>query len=164
MAAFPGIVRPAHVADVDALIGLIHELAIYEKFPDAVVNTEERLKAALFGPDPRVFAHVAELDGTVIGMAIWFLDYSTWTGTHGIYLEDLFVQPAGRGTGAGHALLAALAAIAVARGYARMSWSVLEWNELALDFYRAHRAEALDGWIGYRLSGEALTALGAPQD
>ncbi len=142
---------------------MIHGLAEYEGYHDDVQTTEADLERALFGPDPQVFAHVAVEDDEIRGMAIWFLDYSTWTGVHGIYLEDLYVRPAARQSGAGHALLLALAQLAVARGYSRVSWSVLTWNEPALEFYRAHGARPLDGWIGYRLSGDELLALGTSE-
>ena len=154
-------VRPAHAGDVGALLGLIHDLATFEREPDAVETDEGRLAAALFSESPTVFAHVAEDRDEVVGMAIWFLTYSTWTGRNGIYLEDLFVQPAHRGHGVGRALLTELAAIASDRGYARLDWSVLDWNEPALRFYRALGAVPMDDWIGYRLSGEALAGLGS---
>ncbi len=157
----PVIVRPAAVGDVGALLGLIRDLATYEREPDAVEAEEGLLAAALFAGAPSVFAHVAEDRGELVGMAIWFVNFSTWTGRSGIYLEDLFVRPAHRGRGIGRALLAELATIAADRGYARIDWSVLDWNHSAIRFYRSLGAVPMDDWTGYRLSGEALTALGS---
>lgn len=153
-------VRPATPADVPVLVDLVHELAAYERAPDAVETDEALLAGALFAPEPTVFAHVAEEDGRVQGMAIWYLTYSTWTGRNGIHLEDLFVRPEARGHGFGLALVTELARLTVARGYTRLEWQVLDWNEPALAFYRSLGAAALDEWTGYRLDGEALTALG----
>ena len=113
---------------MDAIHGLICDLADYERARDEVKATPDQLRAALFGPTPAVYALVAETDGEVVGFALYFLNFSTWEGVHGIYLEDLYVRPTQRGTGRGKALLTALAAIAVARGYARVEWSVLDWN------------------------------------
>src|SRR6478672_1432998 len=124
------VIRPATPADVPVILQLIHELAVYEKEPDAVRNTPEMLTEVLFGSDPRVYANMAENeDGEVRGFALWFLNYSTWEGVHGIYLEDLYVMPEARGAGHGKALLQHLATTAVERGYARVEWSVLDWNE-----------------------------------
>jgi GNAT superfamily N-acetyltransferase len=153
------MIRPAVARDVEALVGLINELAEFERSPGSVEITVEQLHGALFGPSPTVFAHVAEEEGRVVGMAIWFVTFSTWTGRHGIHLEDLYVQPEARSGGVGRALLTELAAIAQGSGYARVEWSVLDWNEKALGFYRSLGAEPLEEWIGYRLSGTALTAL-----
>jgi GNAT superfamily N-acetyltransferase len=155
------MIRPARPDDLPAILDLIHELARYEREPDAVDNDLERLTATLFGPQPAVFAHVAEDAGSVVGIAIWFLNYSTWTGTHGIYLEDLVVSQDRRGGGHGRALLAELARICAERGYARLEWSVLDWNAPAIKFYRAVGAEPMDGWTVQRLSGAALNALAA---
>ena len=159
-------IRDARPSDVPAILGLIHDLAAYEREPDAVKNTPELLHEHLFGPEARVYAHVVEdtLPGAqapqVVGVAVWFLNYSTWEGVHGIYLEDLFVHPAARGAGHGKALLANLARIAVERGYARVEWCVLDWNEPAIGFYDALGAGSLDEWTTRRLSGEALRAVG----
>ncbi len=153
-------VRPAHTGDVGALVGFIHDLATYEREPDAVETDAERLAAALFSEAPTVFAHVAEDRGEVVGMAIWFLNYSTWTGRNGIYLEDLFVRPAHRGLGIGRALVSALAAIASERGYTRIDWSVLDWNQSAIRFYQSLGVLPMDEWTGYRLSGEATRGAG----
>lgn len=153
------MIRVAGLDDVDALVELIHDLAEYERSPGSVEITAGQLHDALFAPLPRIFAHVAEEDGRVVGMAIWFLNFSTWTGRSGIHLEDLYVRPEARGAGVGRALVGELAAIARRSGYARVEWSVLDWNEPALRFYRSLGAVPLDEWTGYRLSGEALAAL-----
>ena len=119
------MIRPATEGDVPALVQLIHDLAEYERSPGSVEIGPVQLREALFGPSPAVFAHVAEDDGVVVGMAIWFLTFSTWTGTHGIYLEDLYVQPEARQSGVGRQLVAALASVAEGAGYRRIDWSVL---------------------------------------
>jgi GNAT superfamily N-acetyltransferase len=148
--------RDVTPADVDAVVGLIHELALYEKLPDECHVTPELLHAALFAPQPAVFAQVGVVDGEVAGFAMWFLNFSTWEGVHGIHLEDLYVRPHHRGSGLGKALLAHLAAIAVRRGYARVEWSVLDWNTPSIDFYRALGAVPMEGWTTFRLTGPAL--------
>jgi GNAT superfamily N-acetyltransferase len=161
------MIRTARPGDVPAILGLIRELADYEHALDEVLVTEADLTATLFGPDPAVFAHVAEPDGGdsgdsgVAGFALWFVNYSTWTGRPGLYLEDLYVTPAVRRSGLGRALLAELARVCVERGYARLDWAVLEWNAPALKFYGALGAEPLDSWRLRRLSGPALAALAA---
>lgn len=154
-------VRPATIDDVPRIVELVHELADYEREPDAVEGTEADFVAALFPPDgaPTTFAHVAVADGEVVGMAVWFVTFSTWTGRNGIWLEDLFVRPAHRGSGLGRELLAALARTCVERGWRRLDWAVLDWNEPSIGFYRSLGAVAQDEWTTYRLTGEALTAL-----
>jgi GNAT superfamily N-acetyltransferase len=147
-------VRRIQPGDVEAVVGLVRELAEYEKALEQCRITPGQLRAALFG-------HVAEVDGTVVGCALWFLNFSTWEGVHGIYLEDLYVQPAHRGSGLGRELLAALAATCVERGYARLEWSVLDWNEPSIGFYRSIGAESMDEWTTFRLTGEPLASLGA---
>ncbi|WP_375423575.1 GNAT family N-acetyltransferase [uncultured Friedmanniella sp.] len=150
-------VRPALVSDVERIHQLVVELAVYERSADEVRATPEQLRTALFGRDPAVFALVAEgPDGSVVGFALWFLNFSTWEGGHGIWLEDLFVAPEHRGSGLGKALLSALAEIAVQRGYARFEWWVLDWNTPSLEFYRRLGAVAMDEWTVYRLTGDAL--------
>jgi GNAT superfamily N-acetyltransferase len=156
-------VRRAEESDVDAMVGLVYELAEYERAPDECHLTADQLRTALFGDSPALFAHVAELDGEVVGCALWFRNFSTWHGTHGIYLEDLYVRPAARGAGLGKALLTALAEECVARGYARLEWWVLDWNEPAIGFYEKLGAIAMDEWTVYRLTGPALTRLGSGQ-
>ena len=155
------MIRPALPGDVPAITALIRELAAYERAAEQAVATEDDLTAALFGPQPAVFAHVADTGGRVVGFALWFLNFSTWTGRHGIYLEDLYVTPAMRGSGLGRALLAELAAICVQRGYARIEWWVLDWNEPAIGFYRTLGAAAMDEWTTFRVSGQALAELAA---
>jgi GNAT superfamily N-acetyltransferase len=141
---------------------MIHELAHYEKEPDAVRNTPELLEQVLFGDNPRVFAAMAENgSGEVRGFALWFLNYSTWEGVHGIYLEDLYVSPEARGEGHGKALLQYLAGVAVDNGYARVEWSVLDWNEPSISFYRRLGARPMEGWSTFRLTGEALEQFGS---
>ena len=171
--------RPAAPADVPAILGLIRELAAYERAPDAVKNTVEALTEQLFGENPAIFAHVVEDHGTdvgtdagpadvaqgsprIAGFALWFLNYSTWEGTHGIYLEDLYVRPEARGLGYGKALLQELARIAVERGYARVEWSVLKWNEPSIGFYRGLGARPMEEWDTFRLTGDALADFGSP--
>ncbi len=153
------VIRAATAADVPAIHELIVELATYEREPDAVEASAETLRAALFGADPLVHALVAEHEGAVVGCAVWFVNFSTWTGRHGIYLEDLVVSQAFRRFGYGRGLLARLAALCVERGYRRLEWSVLDWNEPALGFYRALGAEAMTGWTVHRVSGDALSAV-----
>ncbi|MDQ1634609.1 MAG: hypothetical protein QOJ32_1418 [Frankiaceae bacterium] len=154
------MIRPATVDDLPVVLELIVELATYEREPDAVVATEEHLRTALFGPDPAVFCLVAAQGSEVVGFALWFRTFSTWLGTHGIHLEDLYVQPAARRAGYGRALLAELAGIAVERGYGRLEWSVLDWNEPAQRFYTSLGADPMQEWTTWRLTGAALPALG----
>ena len=152
-------IRVADPEDLPAMLAFVHDLAVYEREPDAVKMSSEQLHTALFEEPVHLFAHVAEQDSRVIGMAVWFLNFSTWEGTHGIYLEDLYVDPDARGRGAGKALLSALAGICVERGYARLEWSVLDWNEPALGFYRSIGAVGMDEWTVQRMDGHALQAL-----
>jgi GNAT superfamily N-acetyltransferase len=153
-------VRPAVPADVPVVLRLVRDLAEYEKALDEVDMTEQQLTAALFpdGSAPALFAHVAEHDGEVVGMALWFLSFSTWTGTHGIWLEDLYVDPAHRGRGLGQELLRTLAAVCVQRGYHRLEWWVLDWNTPSIGFYESIGARPEDEWTRYRLAGDALVA------
>lgn len=167
------VIRPARPDDLPALLGLVVELATYEREPDAVEATAEQMVLTFFPADghPAVFALVAESpaeDGpatqaTIVGMAIWYVTYSTWLGRHGIWLEDLYVTPARRGSGAGKALLTELARIAAERGYGRLEWWVLRWNTPSIGFYESLGAEAMDEWAHYRLDGDALTALAASE-
>ena len=158
-AADPITVRWAAPGDVPRISALISALAEYEQSADQVVATADDLGAALFASQPALFGHVADRGGDVIGFALWFISYSTWVGKHGIYLEDLYVVPEMRGRGAGKALLAELASICVQRGYGRLDWSVIDWNEPAISFYRSVGAQARPEWHAYRLSGRALADL-----
>ena len=155
------LIREAKVEDVQVIYDLIVELAIYEKEPDAVVASVEDIKENLFGASPVAYCHVAEVDGKVVGIAIWFLNYSTWLGKAGLYLEDLFVKPEFRGSGLGLSLMKTLAQVCVDRGYERFQWWVLDWNEPSINFYKSIGAEAMDEWTVYRLSGSALNSFAA---
>jgi GNAT superfamily N-acetyltransferase len=155
------VLRRARPGDEDGILGCVRALAEYEKEPDAVEATADDLRQVLFGPAPSVFAHVVEKDGQVIAIAIWFLNYSTWTGRHGLYLEDLFVRDDERRHGYGRALLKALAEVCVRCGYRRFEWAVLDWNEPSIGFYRSIGAVGLDEWTIQRLSGDALTRFAA---
>lgn len=155
-------VRPATAADVPAIVRLVHDLAAYERAPEQCVLTDAMLHERLFGAQPALYAHLAEVDGEVVGTAIWFLNFSTWDGVHGIHLEDLYVDPAQRGKGLGRALLAELARLCVERGYSRLQWQVLDWNTPSIEFYRSLGAIDLEDWRTYRLSGQRLRALGSP--
>ncbi len=153
------MIRPARPQDVPRIHQLIRELAEFERSLDQVTVTEQDLALALFADRPAIFAHVAEQTGAVAGFALWFLNYSTWLGKHGIYLEDLYVTPGQRGTGLGRALLAELARICVRNGYGRLEWWVLDWNSAARGFYESLGAVAMDEWTVHRLTGPALHAL-----
>jgi GNAT superfamily N-acetyltransferase len=153
------MIRPARPADVPVIYQLIRDLAAYEKAVPEVTGTEQDLRRALLADPPAVFAHVAEHDGEVVGFALWFLNFSTWAGKHGIYLEDLYVRPDMRRFGLGRALLAELARICVERGYPRLEWWVLDWNQPARAFYAALGAAEMDEWTVHRLTGPALRAL-----
>lgn len=177
-----GRIRPATPDDVPEILAMIRGLAEYERALHEVETTEEQLTALLFGGTPAApgvaattpsgapaaYAHVVEHpgDGTRLGaFALWFLNTSTWTGTHGVYLEDLYVRPELRGSGYGTALLRTLARVCRARGYRRLEWWVLDWNEPALGFYRSIGAVPMDEWTVHRVTGDALAALaedGAP--
>lgn len=158
-AAADGVVRPAVPADVPAVLGLIRELADYERALEEVEATQESLQEALFGERPAVFCHVVVHGGRVVGCAVWFLNFSTWRGRHGIYLEDLYVEPAVRGHGYGRALLRSLAQVCHERGYRRLEWSVLDWNSPAIGFYRSLTAAPMDEWTVWRVDGDALQSL-----
>ena len=149
-------VRPARESDVDPIHALIVELATYERSADQVRATPDQLRAALFGAQPAAYALVAEAGDEIVGFALYFRNFSTWEGVHGIYLEDLYVKPEHRGAGHGRALLSSLAALAVERGYARLEWAVLDWNQPSITFYRNLGALPLDEWTVYRLSGDPL--------
>ena len=155
-------IRDAVPQDVPLILDMIRELAEYEREPDAVEATEELLASALFAPQPALFGLMAETDtGEAAGFALWFLNFSTWLGRHGIYLEDLYVRPPFRGQGYGKALLAELAAICTERGYGRLEWWVLDWNEPAIAFYRSIGAVPMDEWTVHRVTGDPLRDLAA---
>lgn len=153
------MIRAATELDVPVIAELIRELAEYEKALDKAIATDEDLDAALFGPSPAVFAHMAYEGDTPMGFAMWFLNFSTWRGRHGIYLEDLYVRPSARGKGYGKALLAELARLAVQRGYWCVQWWVLDWNTPSIDFYKSIGAVAQNDWTVFRLADGALTSL-----
>ena len=157
-------IRVAGPADVGRISELIRELAEYERSADQVTATAEDLRAALFAPQPALFGHVAELGGEIAGFALWFVNYSTWVGKHGLYLEDLYVTPDLRGRGIGKALLAELAAVCVRRGYRRLDWWVLDWNSPAIGFYQRIGAIAMSEWTVYRLTGPPLADLAETAD
>jgi GNAT superfamily N-acetyltransferase len=152
-------VRPAAPADVPVILRFVRELAAFEREPDAVTATEAMLATALFGESPAAEAVLATRGGEAVGFALFFHNFSTWEGRRGLYLEDLYVTPAARGRGAGAALLRHLAALAVARDCARFEWSVLDWNEGAIAFYRSMGAVGQDEWTVQRVSGDALVRL-----
>jgi GNAT superfamily N-acetyltransferase len=153
-------IRRAVSEDVETIHQLIRDLALYERALERAQATTEQLHEAFFSDNPKVFCDVVESDeGEIAGFAVWFLNYSTWTGTHGIFLEDLFVKPEFRGRGYGKALLVHLAKESIANGYHRLRWSVLDWNRPSIDFYRSLGAEALDEWTDFRLTGDALAKL-----
>lgn len=154
-------IRPATPADVPTVMRFVRELAEYERESDKVVATEASLTEALFGERPAAEAVIAETGGAAIGFALFFHNFSTWVGQSGLYLEDLYVVPEARGSGAGRALLAHLAALAVERGCGRFEWAVLDWNAPAIGFYRALGAVSQDEWTVYRMTGDALAALAA---
>ena len=153
-------IRPAGQEEVGIVLQLIHDLAVYEKAPNEVEATEKELLETIFSSEPKVFCDLVEVDGEIAGMAIWFLNYSTWQGKHGIYLEDLFIKPEYRARGYGKALLQHLARICEEKGYGRFQWWVLDWNSSAIEFYRSLGAVAMDEWTVYRVSGDELKNLG----
>lgn len=157
-------IRAAVISDIDEILALIYELALYEKAPDEAKATREQIEESFFSDNPKVFCDLVEVDGEIAGCAIWFLNYSTWQGKHGIYLEDLFVRPQYRGRGYGKALLKHLAAICEERGYGRFQWWVLDWNTPSIEFYKSLGAVAMDEWTVYRVSEDALTQLAQPSE
>ncbi len=155
-------IRPATAADASLVMDFIRALAAYEKLAHEVDASVEDMRAALFAPQPRVFCDIASWDGVPAGFALWFYNFSTFRGRHGIYLEDLFVLPALRGKGIGKALLLGLAQRAVREGCARVEWSVLDWNKPAIDFYASLGAVPMGEWTVFRLTGDALARAGRP--
>ena len=157
------LIAPAQEADVALILGLIKELADYEHLSHQVVATEASLRYALFGRRPAAEALIARVDGECAGFALYFHNFSTFLGRHGLYLEDLFVRPAFRALGVGKALLRHLARVALERDCGRFEWAVLDWNRSARDFYEALGAEANPAWVNYRITGEALERLARGQ-
>ena len=160
------MIRRVTPADVSAIVELIYGLAEYEKLRHECTVTAEQVHSALFCEHPAVFGHVVTEDGAtadsaprVVGMALWFLTFSTWDGVHGIHLEDLYVLPERRGHGHGAALLSALAQVCVERGYTRLEWEVLDWNAPAIGFYESIGASGRPDWTNYRLTGGPLARL-----
>ena len=153
-------IRPAKREEVGEVLQLIQDLATYEKAPEQVEASKDDLLNTIFAKEPRVSCDLVEVDGQIAGMAIWFLNYSTWQAKHGIYLEDLYIKPEFRAKGYGKALLKHLAQICDKEGYGRLQWWVLDWNSPAIEFYRSFGAEAMDEWTVYRTSGQALKDLG----
>ena len=151
-------IRVARPADSGLIYSFVRELADYEKLATEVVATERDIASALFTSPPRIFCDIAEWNGEPAGFSIWFLNYSTFRGSHGIYVEDLFVRPAYRGRGIGKALMARLAQRCVEEGWARFEWAVLNWNTPSIAFYRSIGATVMDEWKICRLSGQALQA------
>lgn len=153
-------IRPAQPGDEALVLSFIKALAEYERLLDKVVATEETVRTALFGENPRLYCSIAEWDGEPAGFSVWFYNYSTFLARHGIYIEDLFVKPEYRGRDIGTSLLVDLAARAAREGCGRLEWSVLDWNVDAIAFYESLGARPVEGWSVYRLSGEALTQMG----
>lgn len=149
-------IRAAREGDAPLIFDLVRELAVYEKLGDTVDATPDAIAGALFGKEPRLFCDIAEWNGEAAGFAVWFLNFSTFRGRHGIYLEDLFVRPGFRGRGLGKALMAQLARRCVEQGLARFEWSVLDWNAPSIAFYKSIGADVMDDWKICRLSGPAL--------
>lgn len=156
-------IRPATVADCPTIVGLIRELAEYERLLDQCHATAGAIEASLFGPSPKAECLIADWQGAAVGFALFFHNYSTFLAKPGLYLEDLYVQPAARGQGIGKALLQHLARLALNRGCGRFEWSVLDWNAPAIAFYESLGAEAQREWTIYRVTGTALEALAAPR-
>ena len=152
-------IRTATQSDLPVILQYIHDLAKYEKAPDEVELSLDDLKDSLFGPNPQVFCLISEQDNKTTGFAVWHLNYSTWLGKHGIYLEDLYVDPKFRSQGHGKALLQKLAQICIEKGYKRLQWWVLDWNESAIDFYKSIGAQPMDQWTVFRVSGSSLRKL-----
>jgi GNAT superfamily N-acetyltransferase len=155
------MIRGATEADLPEILAMICELAEYENAIHEVQADLPDLKRALFADDPKVFAEIVEEDGQILGFAIWFLNFSTWQGRHGIYLEDLYIRPAARGKGFGKALLVHLANLCQKNNWGRLQWWVLDWNSPAIEFYRSLGAVAMDEWTVHRVSGDALINLAA---
>lgn len=158
------VIRPATPADIPLILSLIRELAEYERAPDQARATPEQMRRHLFGAgeaEPRVHCLIAESEGKPAGFALYFFNFSSWTGRPGLYLEDLFVRPSLRGRGTGNALLRRLAGIALERGCARMEWSVINWNEPAIRFYKRLGAEPMSAWTVHRMNEDVIRRVAA---
>lgn len=155
------LIRQARPEDAEQILAFIRELAIYEKAGHEMRATVDDIDRDLFGPQPAVHALMLEADNRSVGFAVYFLSYSTWLGRHGLFLEDIYVTPSARGAGYGQQILRHLAALAVERGYGRVDWNVLDWNQPAIDFYESVGARPQSEWIGYRLEGKALADFAA---
>ena len=155
-------IRPVRSGEAGLVLEFVRELAAYERLLDSVDAAEAMIDAALFGPQPRVFCDIAEWDDRPAGLALWFPNFSSFRGRHGIYLEDLYVCPAFRRRGIGRALFRHLARRCVAEGWTRFEWSVLDWNEPSIAFYRSLGADLLDEWTVCRITGDALVRLAQP--
>ena len=156
-------IRPVRPGEAGLVFALVRELAAYERLLDAVDATEAMIDAALFAPNPRVFCDIAEWDGEPVACALWFPNFSSFRGRHGIYLEDLYVRPAFRRRGIGRALFRHLARRCVAEGWTRFEWAVLDWNAPSIAFYKSLGAELLQDWTVCRLTGDALARLAQPE-
>jgi GNAT superfamily N-acetyltransferase len=156
-------IRPVRPGEAGLVLALVRELAAYERLLDAVDADEAMIAAALFAPQPRVFCEIAEWDGEPVGLALWFPNFSSFRGRHGIYLEDIFVRPSHRRRGIGRSLLRHLARRCLAEGWTRFEWSVLDWNAPSIAFYRALGADLLEEWTVCRVSGDALARLAEPE-
>lgn len=149
-------IRQARPADAQTIYDMIYELAVYEKAPEEVVTTPDEIRETLFGAESKTEALICEVNGAAVGYAVFFTSYSTWLGRNGIYLEDLYISPNARGNGAGKTLIRHIAQLAVQRRCGRLEWSVLDWNQPAIDFYKSIGAEPQSEWVRYRLAGDAL--------
>ena len=154
------LVREIRESDVAIVVRMVHDLAAYEKSSNECRMTVEQLWASLFGAAPALFGHVAEVDGRVVGFVLWFLNFSTWTGTHGVYGEDMYVEPEYRGHGVGRALFKAMAQVCVERGYQRLEFWTLDWNTDTITFTTSLGAKPMSEWTVYRISGAELARLG----
>lgn len=156
------VVRAIAERDVEIVVRFVHDLAAYENAASECMLTAEQLRAALFGASPALFGHVAEIDGAVVGFVLWFLNFSTWTGTHGIYAEDMYVLPEYRGYGVGTALFRAMGEECRRRGYTRLQWWTLDWNTSTISFVSGLGAQPMSEWTVYRIDGQALVDLADP--
>ncbi|HYQ66135.1 GNAT family N-acetyltransferase [Actinophytocola sp.] len=156
----PVLTREIRESDVAAVVQMVHDLAAYENSSDECRMTEDQLRAALFGTAPALFGHVAETDGRVVGFVLWFLNFSTWTGTHGVYGEDMYVEPGYRGRGVGQALFEAMGRVCVERGYQRLEFWTLDWNTDTIAFTASLGARPMSEWTVYRIDGPELARLG----